>query len=208
MGFITQQYWNTPLCRYFKINFDRKQLLLVTYIVRWKELINNFICQFVDIFIFMILKLLHFFQTCGLEINKCYTVQSNMTRNTNVLKPWRYRRDLPPHSSIRLAMVSASSSAIFRILLRPSRTTCTTWASFTVSRLQNGGITCFSIRWATCRQRPEVSHIGRNKYLIDGSKFQFLQEIEIFMTPFYFKKRRGSFPLLLSKIKLKLKFNP
>lgn len=62
----------------------------------------------------------------------------------------RRRLNVPPHSSMRLAIVSASSSAIFRMLLRPSRTTCTTWASLTVSRLQNGGITCISIRWATC----------------------------------------------------------
>lgn len=55
----------------------------------------------------------------------------------------------PPHSSIRLAMVSASSSAILRILLSPSRTTCTTWASLTVSRLQKGGMTCCWIRYAT-----------------------------------------------------------
>lgn len=60
-------------------------------------------------------------------------------------------KNSPPHSSMRLAIVSASSSAILRILLRPSRTTCTTWASFTVSKLQNGGITCFSIKCATWR---------------------------------------------------------
>lgn len=60
---------------------------------------------------------------------------------------------------MRLAIVSASSSAIFRILLRPSRTTCTTWASFTVSRLQNGGITCFSIRCATWRRHRDALSI-------------------------------------------------
>lgn len=71
-------------------------------------------------------------------------------QGVKLLPAW-FRWNSPPHSSMRLAMVSASSSAIFRILLRPSRTTWTTWASLTVSRLQNGGITCFSMRCATCR---------------------------------------------------------
>lgn len=99
----------------------------------------------------MILQLLHFFQTCVLEMNKCFSVQLNITAINTIQYCW-HNWDLPPHSSIRFAIVSASSSAIFRILLRPSRTTCTTCASFTVSRLQNGGITCFSMRWATCRE--------------------------------------------------------
>lgn len=130
--------------------------LSLTYIIRWEELINDFICQFVDIFIFVILQLLHLFQTCGTQTRNCTTFNN---RHINSwwwevkIKPWWYKWSSPPHSSMRLAIVSASSSAILRILLRPSRTTCTTWASLTVSRLQNGGITCFSMRCATCRQQ-------------------------------------------------------
>lgn len=129
--------------------------IFLTYIVRWEELINNFICQFVDIFIFMILQLLHFFQTWRTKKKNILTPVDQIWTpdliHLDIIKHWQRRWNSPPHSSMRLAIVSASSSAILRILLRPSRTTWTTWASFTVSRLQNGGITCFSIRCATCR---------------------------------------------------------
>lgn len=35
-----------------------------THIIRREVLVDNFIRQFIDIFIFMILKLLNFFQSC------------------------------------------------------------------------------------------------------------------------------------------------
>lgn len=43
----------------------------------------------------------------------------------------------------------ASSPAIIRMFFRPSSTTCTTWESFTESRLQNGGITFCCTRYST-----------------------------------------------------------
>lgn len=58
----------------------------------------------------------------------------------------RYR---PPHSSMISAIVLASSPAMMRMFFRPSRTTCTTWESFTDSRLQKGGITFCSTRNST-----------------------------------------------------------
>lgn len=84
---------------------------------------------------------------------KLSLIDENMSTNTWMKKKNGDCLNVPPHSSMRLAIVSASSSAILRILLSPSRTTWTTWASFTISRLQNGGITCFSIRCATYMQR-------------------------------------------------------
>ena len=58
-------------------------------------------------------------------------------------------KNRPPHSSMISAMVLASSPAIMKIFLRPSRTTCTTWESFTDSRLQNGGMTFCSTKNST-----------------------------------------------------------
>lgn len=51
---------------------------------------------------------------------------------------FRYR---PPHSSMISAMVLASSPVMMRMFFRPSRTTWTTWESFTDSRSQKGGMT-------------------------------------------------------------------
>ena len=69
------------------------------------------------------------------------------------LSPWYLYMDNvsdpPPHSSIMLATFSTSSPAILRRLLMPSRTTWTTCASITLSRLQNGGITPASTTVAT-----------------------------------------------------------
>lgn len=103
---------------------------------------------------------------------------------------------------MRLAIVSASSSAIFRILLRPSRTTCTTWASFTVSRLQNGGITCFSIRCATWRRHRDALSIthrvkkGRAFYSsMKMIKLKLILKAANIMKSFQFYVYRTSIPL-------------
>ena len=54
---------------------------------------------------------------------------------------------LPPHSSICVQIASTVSEAILRMLFIPSRTTCMTCVSLTLSRLQNGGMTP---SWTTC----------------------------------------------------------
>jgi len=63
----------------------------------------------------------------------------------------------PPHSSMISAMALASSPAMMRMFFRPSRTTCTTWESFTDSSLQKGGITFCSTRNSTYT-KPHIPH--------------------------------------------------
>lgn len=77
------------------------------------------------------------------------------TTSLNMKEPWwlliSTLHGLPPHSSMISAIVLASSPAMMRMFFSPSRTTWTTWESFTDSRLQKGGITFCCTKYSTCQ---------------------------------------------------------
>lgn len=210
---MTQDFCTTKMNKQhnFKLypkNMQRSEQQLkiqssVTYIIRWEVLIYDFVCQLVDIFVFMILQLLNFFQTCKSKKSKI----THASRTLDYDKATTQTRTLPPHSSMRLAMVSASSSAILRILLRPSRTTCTTWASFTVSRLQKGGITCFSMRCATWRGHRQVVGLTQKLWWVQTVKTKkTLKNVYLILPSTYCQVTDGPGGFFLSaKVSLKFK---
>lgn len=60
------------LSNYSCADHQKKKKAAETYIIRWEELINYFISQFVDILILVVLKLLNFLQSWGNKMIKIH----------------------------------------------------------------------------------------------------------------------------------------